>query len=160
VAFNIPPHQDVAIECSIRDPVCVIVHPGHPLAKRRSLRLQDLAAQRIAMLGSTFKTRTLVDTALATEGISLSATVTINHIGHAINFAQTKMGVTFAPRHIVQRQVEEGLLRAIPLQHSILANSRTAVCRHRSRKLTRPAQAFLDVLHRHFLEIGARHRRL
>jgi DNA-binding transcriptional LysR family regulator len=70
------------------------------------------------------------------------------------------MGVTFAPRHIVQRQVEEGLLRAIPLQHSILANSRTAVCRHRSRKLTRPAQAFLDVLHRHFLEIGARHRRL
>ena len=159
IAFNIPPHPEVAIESSFADPVCAIVHPSHPFARRRRLRLAELAGQRIAMLDRTFVTRTLIESALASEGLALSATVTINHIGHAITYAMANMGITFAPWHIVHEQVTAGRLQAIPLQHPILEESKTSLCRHRSRPPTRPAQAFLDVLRKHFAEVEGRRLR-
>lgn len=140
------------------DPVCAIVHPRHPLAAKRALKLVDLADQRIAMLDTTFVTRTLLDSAAATEGVTIPVTLTINHIGHAINFARQRMGVSFAPRHIIQDDVESGALKAIPIDHPLLASARTVLCRHKSRVPTRPAQAFLSLLKKHFLALERRPR--
>ena len=159
ITFNIPPHPEITIESSFADPVCAIVHPNHPFARRRTLRLAELTGQRIVMLDRSFVTRTLLETALASEGLTMPAAITINHIGHAITYVVAKMGMTFVPRHIVQNEVNAGLLKAIPLQHPILEGSKTSLCRHRSRPPTRPAQAFFDVLHKRFAAIAARHRR-
>jgi DNA-binding transcriptional LysR family regulator len=155
IAFNTSPHPEIAIESSFADPVCAIVHPSHAFARRRTLRLADLVSQRIAMLDRTFVTRTLMESALASEGLTLPAVITINHIGHAVTYAATNMGIAFAPWHIVQNQVKAGLLKAIPMQHPILGSSKTSLCRHRTRPTTRPALAFIDVLRKHFAAIGA-----
>jgi DNA-binding transcriptional LysR family regulator len=159
IAFNIPPHPEVAIESFFSDPVCAIVHPTHPFARRRTLRLSELVGQRVAMLDRTFVTRTLIESALASEGLTMPATLTINHIGHAVNFAIANMGVTFTPWHIVHTQVDAGLLKAIPLQNPILESSKTSLGRHRSRPAPPPAQAFLEVLRRHFETLAASRRR-
>lgn len=158
VAFNVPPHPEVTVENSFSDPVCVIAHPSNNLARRRSLRLTDLRGQRVAMLDRTFTTRSLLDSALADSGLTLPATVTINHIGHAIAFASSNMGIAFVPRHIVDEQVKAGVLKAIPLHHATLEGSHTSLCRHRARPLTKPAEAFLRVLQRRFDAIKARRR--
>ena len=154
IAFNPAPHQEVTLEHVVRDPVCAIVHPSHPLARRRSVKLAELRGQRIAMLDQTFVTRTLLDAAAAAEGITIPATLTLNHIGHAISFARQRMGVSFVPRHIVQDDEEAGALKRVPIEHPLLLNARTALCRHNSRPLTRPAQAFLAVLKRHFVALA------
>lgn len=156
LAYNPPPHKDVVLDHEMTDPVCVILHPRHPLAGKRTLRLEELAGERIAMLDPTFTTRSLLDAAAATEGLTIPATLAINHIGHAINFARQRMGVSFAPRHIVQDDVDSGSLKAIPIDHPLLSTARTAICRHKSRRLTRPAEAFLKLLRKHFLALERR----
>jgi len=158
IAFNPPPHKDVTLEHVMSDPVCAILHPSHPLAAKRALKLADLADQRIALLDHTFVTRTLLDSAAASEGVLIPATLTINHIGHAINYARQRMGISFAPRHIVQDEVDSGALKALPVDHPLLSSARTVLCRHKHRTPTRAAQAFLTLLKKHFQALERRPR--
>jgi DNA-binding transcriptional LysR family regulator len=146
IVFDPPPHPDVLVECAVSDAICAIVHPHHALAARPSVRLSDLVGERLALLDHNFITRTRLERAAYDENVVLSGTVTINHILHTLAFARQQMGVAFAPIRIVQDEVAAGQLVAVPIDNPVLSGSRSAICRHRTRPLSRAAIAFLDVL--------------
>jgi DNA-binding transcriptional LysR family regulator len=146
IVFDPTRHPQVLVEHAVDDPVCAIVHPAHALAKRRSLGLGELRDEPLALMDPSFRTRALLDRAAARDNVVLTAALTLNHIGHCVSFARQQMGVSFAPRHIVEDDVAAGTVVAIPIKNSLLSGTRTALCRHRSRPLSRAAQAFLAVL--------------
>lgn len=146
IVFDPPPHPDVLVESAISDPVCAVMHPDHALAKKKAIQLRSLEEQRLAILDSTFVTRTLMDRAAIRDNVMLPPALTINHIAHAVAFARQGMGVTLAPRYVVKDDVDAGTLVAIPIRNPLLNGSRTALCRHRARSLSRAAEAFLSTL--------------
>lgn len=146
IVFDPSPHPEVLIEQAIDDPICAIVHPAHALAKRRSLRLGELCGECLALLDESFRTRTLLDRAAARDNVVLTPALTLNRPSHAVSFARQRMGVSLVPRQIVGDDVAAGLLVAIPIKNPLLSRTRTTLCRHRSRPLSRAAQAFLVVL--------------
>jgi DNA-binding transcriptional LysR family regulator len=150
ISFEPPPHRDVEEVQSLRDPIVAIMHPAHPLASRAKVTLRDLTRHPIAALDDTHATRTLVDRALALEGLSLQIVLTINQIGLAAALARSKQAMTFAPSHVVRADVEAGLLKTTLIDNPTLMGTRFVLCRHKSRPPTLPAQAFLIALRRQF----------
>jgi DNA-binding transcriptional LysR family regulator len=155
IIFDPPPNPEVLVECAVDDPICAIIHAGHPLASRQSLSLADLAGERLALVDQGFVTRTRLDRAASRDRVQLPAVLTVNHALHTIAFVRQKMGITFAPRHIVLDDVTGGGLVAVPIKNPVLSRTRTALCRHSSRPLSRAAQAFLLVLKEQLIQLAA-----
>jgi DNA-binding transcriptional LysR family regulator len=150
ISFEPPPHRDVEEVQSLRDPIFAVMHPAHPLASRAKVTLRDLAKHPVALLNDTHATRTLMDRALALEGLTLQTVLTVNEIGLALAFARSKLAITFAPSHVAHTDVDAGLLKAVLIDYPTLLSTRFVLCRHKSRPPTLPAQAFLISLRRQF----------
>lgn len=158
ILLDPPPNPEVLVECAISDPICAIVYPGHRLAKRRSIRLAELVDERLALMDESSVTRTRLDRAALRDRVRLPAVFTVNHGLHTYAFPRQKIGVAFGPRHSVLDDVAAGLLVAIPIKNPVLNRSRTALCRHRSRPLSRAAQAFLSVLKEELMQLDSSKR--
>lgn len=146
IVVDPPAHPDVLVEYRADNPICAIVHPDHPLASRKVLRLIDLASQRLALVDKTYVTRTLLDRAAIGEQVITPAVLTINSLKDAIVFARQTMGVALAPASVVRDEIEAAVLVAVPIRNPLLGSSSLALCRHRSRPLSRAAQAFFAIL--------------
>jgi len=153
ILMDPPPNPEVLVECAISDPVCAVVHPGHRLAKRRSIRLAELVNERLARMDESSVTRTRLDRAALRDRVRLPVLFTVNHSLHTYAFPRREIGVAFGPRHSFVDDVAAGLLVAIPIKNPVLSRSRTALCRHRSRPLSRAAKAFLSVLKEELLQM-------
>lgn len=153
ISFQPEPQRDVEEVQVLRDPIVAIMHPAHPLASRTKLNLQDLADHPVALLDDTHATRRLLDTALASQGVALRTILTVNQISLAVAFARSGHAMTFAPRHIVGRDVDAGLLKTALIDYPTLMATRFVLCRHKSRLPTLPAQAFLVALRQQFVAL-------
>jgi len=162
ISFEPPPHRDVEEVQSLRDPIVAIMHPAHPLAARPRLSLRELTAHPVALLDDSHATRTLLDRALALEGLTLQTLLTVNTIALATTFARSGQALTFVPGLVVRADVKAGLLKTVPIDYPTLAATRFVLCRHKSRPPTLPAQAFLIALRRQFaaldIEIHSKRR--
>jgi len=163
ISFEPTPHRDVEFVQELRDPIVAIMHPSHPLAKHTRLKLRDVGDHPVALLDDSHATRTLLDQALAQEGLAVQEMLTVNNIGLAAAFARSGRALTFAPGLIVRTDVKAGLLKAVPIDYPTLAATRFLLCRHKSRPPTLPAQAFLVALRKQFAaldtQLHRKHRR-
>ncbi|GAA6119159.1 transcriptional regulator CynR [Acidovorax sp. FG27] len=70
ISFH-PAHRDeIEAEPLFDERLQLVVHDGHPLARRRSLRLRELAGVPLALLPQSFATRRMIDAAFAQAGIA------------------------------------------------------------------------------------------
>jgi DNA-binding transcriptional LysR family regulator len=163
ISFEPLPHRDVEEVQSLRDPIVAVMHPTHPLASRAKVTLREVAKHPVALLDDTFTTRTLIDRALASEGVTLQAILTVNQIGLVTAFARSNKAMTFAPSHNVHTDVNAGLLKTVSIDYPSLLATRFVLYRHKLRPPTLPAQAFLIALQRQFtlldVEIHRRRKR-
>jgi DNA-binding transcriptional LysR family regulator len=159
ISFEPPPHPDVEEVQSLRDPIVAIMHPAHPLASRAKVTLRELVSHPVALLDDSHTTRTLMDKALALEGLKLESVLTINAVGLIAEFALTKKAITFAPSLIVHADVKAGLLKTTLIDYPTLLGTRFVLCRHKSRPPTLPAQAFLIALQRQLAVLDVEMRR-
>ena len=155
ISFEPPPHRDVEQVQSLRDPIVAIMQPTHPLARRPRLTLRELTAHPVVLLDDSHATRTLLDRALAKQGLVLQSLLTVNQIGLAATFARSGQALTFAPGLIVRADVKAGLLKTVPIDEPTLAATRFVLCRHKTRAPTLAAQAFLVALRRQFSALDA-----
>src|SRR5690606_41216340 len=76
--FGQPPRGDLVEIARMRQPLCVIVAPGHPLASRRTCRLPDVVPFGEVMPDRSFGIRQLVDRVRALERIELPVDLDTN----------------------------------------------------------------------------------
>ncbi len=148
ISFEPPSHPDVEEVQSLRDPIVAIMHPTHALASRAKVTLREITSHPAALLDDSHATRTLMDKALALEGLKLMSVLTVNMVGLATTFARTKLAISFAPSLVVRADVKAGLLKTVLIDSPTLLATRFVLCRHKSRPPTLPAQAFLIALQR------------
>jgi DNA-binding transcriptional LysR family regulator len=150
ISFEPPPHRDVEVVQSLRDPIVAVMSPAHPLASRPRVTLPEIAKHPVAFLDDTHATRRLLDQALLQEGLTVQPMVTVNEIGLAVALARSDQAMTFAPSHVVHADVRAGSLTTARIDCPTLLATRFVLCRHKTRLPTLPAQAFLAALSRQF----------
>jgi DNA-binding transcriptional LysR family regulator len=104
----------------MRQPVCLIVAPHHPLAGRKSLRVKDLAGLRVILPDTSFGIRQELDKACAAASVQLDLCSETNSLAFAQTITARTELATFLPMVSAIAAIHAGLLVAVPLRDARL----------------------------------------
>ncbi len=121
----------------LKEKLCVALHPDHPLARRRFLRIQDLHGLPLLMYESGYYIRDLFLRSCEAEGIRPDVRMQTNFLPLLIAMAQQGVGATLGLRLMAEREQQ---LRFVPLSPALEVDLMLA--RRRNRKLSVANQAF------------------
>ena len=152
--FSHPPeHEDIAASDFLPNPLVAIAPEGHPLAKRKALKLEHLANQPFLMREPGSGTRYAIEKYFREQGVELSVRMTIESneaIKHAV---MSGLGISILSAHTLAFGGRAGLIelrvKGLPIR------SRWYLVRQRQKSPSIPASAFLD-----YLEAGEETRQL
>jgi LysR family carnitine catabolism transcriptional activator len=91
------PDPDVIAEPLFSDRLAAFVPAGHPLARRRSLRLRDLGAHPLILTGQDTSVRQLLERTLADQRLPIQIAQEVTYMSTAIGLVEAGCGVTILP---------------------------------------------------------------
>jgi len=126
-------HPDLVFELFARDPLVIVVAPGHPWARRRRVPLGELRDQPLILRERGSASRSLVERRLAALGASARPAMEISSNEAIKSAVEMGNGVALMSAAIVRREVEAGHLRAVGVAGERLARNLYLVY-HRERR--------------------------
>lgn len=127
------------------DPMLLIVSKKHAWAKRKSVRLQELADEPFLLSRKGSGTRNIVEEALEKARITLSKTMELGTTEAVKQAVKVGLGVSILSKHLVKKELETGLIASIPLQGTNLKRDLYLVY-HKDRYLSDAARVFLELI--------------
>jgi DNA-binding transcriptional LysR family regulator len=132
----------------LRDELVLIMHPEHALAKRTSVKVEELGKEPFLAHNVKTGSRAKVMETFAQHHTPLNITLELATIETIKRFVQQKIGLAFVPRMCVDEELERGSLVSVPVED--LTYVRTLWVTHRRGMTFSPAAAaFLAILHQH-----------
>jgi DNA-binding transcriptional LysR family regulator len=142
ILFNPPLTPAIRVAQSKRYRLGAIVPPGHPLAKRRSVRLRDCAEFPAILSAETVSLRAVLDAALAKSRVRLTPVAESNSIAVMKALARRGAGVAYLTTIDIALEAAAGELVYRPLQDSAIPASTLSICVAAERYLS-PAATLL-----------------
>lgn len=127
-----------------RDEVQVVVPKKHPLAKSRSVAVEEVAKHPL-ILPKTGHTRVVIDRLLRDHRSHLQISMELASVETIKKFVGAGLGISLISRTYAQPEVAAGLLRLVPLEGQKLYRELGLIYR-RDRYLSLPARVFIDVV--------------
>lgn len=141
----IPPiRPGIRSHVAVRQPLCAIVAPGHPLAELASPpTLRQVAAHPVALMHEAYGTRQIVQMAEQMDKVRLTLKLTTNSMSVIKHFAQAGLGVSLLPAFALSQELDTGELRAIPIDQPLLAKAEAHLITRLGRQLSPAANQLL-----------------
>lgn len=147
LVYNASPDARIRTVVAIRQPICLIAAPDHPLARRGGpIQLREVVGQPIGLMYPSYGTRQIVTMAETSEKIGLSPKLTTSSIHVLRHFVKTGMGLTLLPAFSVTSDLADGSLVALPIDHPLLASTEAQVITRLGRELPHAAGQLLRFL--------------
>jgi DNA-binding transcriptional LysR family regulator len=146
LVFN--PAVDPKIRAHVRrkQPVKVIVNPEHPLAQMKGpVPLAGLDDYRLALPGVSYGIRQILTLAEHQLGFTLHPTLTCSTIAMLRRYAM-QGGVTLLPQFVIEEEIAQGRLLALPLHHEIFSNPEVQLISRLGRQLSVGATRLIAML--------------
>jgi DNA-binding transcriptional LysR family regulator len=144
--FGRAPRSDLIELERMRQSLCVIVAPRHPLANKASCTVKDLAGLRVVMPDPSFGIRQEVDGACAQVKVRLDICNETNSLAFAQTLAAHTDLATFLPRVSAAASLEAGLLVAVPLRDKRLEATQVTLVQLASRNISPSCRLVADLL--------------
>jgi LysR family transcriptional regulator, transcription activator of glutamate synthase operon len=128
----------------LTEPLAVLLPPGHPLATRKRLRMEDLRAERFITFGEGAGLRHIVDSAAEQGGFAIDIAFETNEVERARAMVARGLGVTIVP---LSDTLRGGPPVASVVLKPALTRDVTLVWR-RGRRPAPAARAFLELARR------------
>ncbi|MEH2512710.1 DNA-binding transcriptional LysR family regulator [Nitrobacteraceae bacterium AZCC 1564] len=116
LVFGRAPRRDLVELARMRQSLCLIVSPHHPMADRDACTMKDLAGLRVIVPDPTFGIRQEIDRACAQANIQLELYGETNSLAFARSIVGKTVLGTFLPRDAAMPELLAGTLVAIPLR--------------------------------------------
>ncbi len=130
------------------EPMVFVCSTTHSLAKNRIVTAAEVAQQRFVAFDKTLSIRKAIDRALRERGFKAKMAMQFDNIETIKQAITTQAGVSILPRPSVSREVEEGVLAAIPLDIPELIRP-IGIVHRRQKVLTPTTAALLEFLQKH-----------
>ncbi|MGY3621488.1 LysR family transcriptional regulator [Bradyrhizobium sp. USDA 10063] len=144
--FGRAPRSDLIELGRMRQSLCLIVSPRHPLATKASCTVKELAGLRVVVPDPSFGIRQEVDRACAQAKVRLEVCNETNSLAFAQTLAARTDLATFLPRVAAVPALETGLLVAVPLRDKRLEATQVTMVRLASRNLSPSCRLVADLL--------------
>jgi DNA-binding transcriptional LysR family regulator len=132
------------------DELQVVVPAGHPFAKRRAVKLEEMAAEPL-IFPQGGHTRELLEKVFHKQRHELHISMELSSVESIKKFVGAGLGISLLSRSYAQMEIKSGVLKLIPLQGVKLVRKLGLVYRT-DRYLSRAAQEFADVVGSRYLK--------
>ena len=144
LVYNPPVTPEIRSRATVRQPMCAIMAPAHPLArKEEGLSMAELEPCPVALMHGSYGTRQIIEMAERMERIRLVPALTTNSISVIKHFVRAGFGISLLPAFAVSQEIEGGELLAVPIQQSILASAEAHIITRLGRQLSAAANQVL-----------------
>jgi len=127
-----------------RDEVQVVVPKNHPLAKNRSVTIEEFSHYPL-VIPKTGRTRVMLDRLLRDYREHLQISMELASVETIKKFVGAGLGISLLSRTYAQPEVAAGVLKLIPLEGQKLYRELGLIFR-RDRYLSLPAKVFIEVV--------------
>ena len=124
------------------EPICFVAPPGHPLAGRKDLTLEDLVRQDFLLTERGMSYRDELDQWLASRRLTLRPCL---ETGSAVQLVERGMGLSFLPEFIVRDALAAGRLARLHTPDCQMEMHRQLFY-HRDKWLTPQMKRFIDLV--------------
>ena len=118
------------------EPMVFVCHRSHALAKKKILTAKDLADEKFIAFEKNLAIRKAIDRSLRQRGVRPETAMEFDNIETIKQAITIQSGVSILPRTSVSREVENGMVAAIPLDMPELVRPIGII--HRRQKLLTP----------------------
>lgn len=136
LVFGPAPRRDLIELARMRQSLCLMVAPRHPMAAKEYCTVKDLAGLRVILPDPSFGIRQEIDRACAKANVQLDLYSETNSIAFLRTIAM-KTGIgTFLPRDSAMPELIAGTLVAVPLRDKRLEATQVTLVRLATRSAT------------------------
>lgn len=141
------PARDSRLEVvPLRQERCVlIVHPGHGLARAKSVKLEALQGQKFIGFEPDIPTRKAIDKIFRENGVSVNHVMEFDNIETVKRAVEIEAGISVVPEGTVTQEVAKQTLAAIAFSDVEISRP-LAVIYKKNRVLTPAMKHFIDTL--------------
>ncbi|MDR7401114.1 MAG: LysR family transcriptional regulator [Armatimonadota bacterium] len=136
---------DLAAEPLVDDELILVTHPAHPLAAAGIAHVRGLRDHRLILRERGSGTREVVEAAFREVGVQVPVHMELSSIEAIKEAVAAGAGATILSRFAVAADLAAGRLAAVPLA-DLTIRRRFVLVRHRDKRLTQVAAAFVEVL--------------
>jgi len=140
-----PPDERLTSTVIYTDALTFVVSPKHPLARRKTVSISDLAAETFIAHNVISPYRDVVLREFQQRRVPLNMPVEMPTIETIRKMVQNNEGVAFLPRMCVEQEIEQGLLCEVKVKEMHVERKIRLVYPTR-RALSHAARAFLAVV--------------
>lgn len=133
--FDVPRDPKVHAHLSFEQPLKIVMHPSHELARRQSVSLSELTQCSIGLPEDSLRIRQLVRTAEAADGVVLESKLTANSMTLLKDFARCGRGVTVMPEFLAREDLAAGRLKAIATTSAVLNSTKISLITRAGRQM-------------------------
>ena len=146
LAYN--PVAEIALRsvAITRQPLQLVMAPGHPLGERRRIGLRSLAREKVALLSEGHGVRLLLQRVEADQRFHLVPVLETSSIDVLRRHAMAGRAITFLPAFAVAPEVKAGLLILRPLTDALLAEASAHILVRSQRRLPAPVERLIGIL--------------
>jgi DNA-binding transcriptional LysR family regulator len=137
IIFDVRAPRNVRRILSVMLPLGVLALPGSETAARASLRLFDLANQKVILSDQSLTLGASVEEAFNRAQVEISSRSRTNSISLMVELAKRDLGIALQTRVGVEQELHEGILRFVPLNDPRLPPRKLAL-------LSRPEKEMSD----------------
>lgn len=146
LVFGRAPRRDLIELARMRQSLCLIVSPRHPLAIKDSCTVKDLAGLRVVVPDPSFGIRQEIDRACAHAKIRLEICNETNSLAFAQTLAARTDLATFLPRDTAMPALDAGSLVAIPLRDKRLEATQVTLVQLATRNMSPSCRLVANLL--------------
>lgn len=132
-------------ETLCKEPLALVAHADHPLARRAAVRAEDLVSQTFLLTDPGCAYRSKLERALARSNVRPKTAMELTSVEAIKQCAASAMGIACLPRIVVERELSSGKLAMLPWAGPDLTMN-TIVAWHKDKWLSPAMQAFLCLL--------------
>ena len=125
---------------------CVVVPPGHALAKRGTVRAADLAGLPLLLMETGTNLRTYADRLLSEAGVAAPVAMELDNVEAIKRMIEAGLGVSLLPEVSVRAEVAAGRLYALPLWEGRKSVRRIALVQHPDKYLPIALRSFITLV--------------
>ena len=131
---------------TVKQPLCAMMRPSHPLATRRTLQLADCQPYPVALGPETFGSRKLINTVLTRTRLSLKVALEASAVQPQKILARNTDTICFQYQIGTLREARDGELVSVPLTDPGLSGGSLVLASRAGRILPIPAASFVETL--------------
>lgn len=136
------------------DEMVLVAAADHPLARRKSTTLAQIAGEAFIAFEAGMPTREATDKMLQAAGVEVDIRMTNDNIYTLKKAVQAGVGVAIVPSSAVEEEVQRESLVSLRIRHCDTRRP-LAVLKRRSSRLAEPAQVFVEHLLHHGQAAGS-----